>query len=68
MTREKASQAARDLAESLGIQMYVLRRSRHDYLVLQQAAADIVEIFDPPKTAHSSESQGRFTIAAAAKP
>jgi hypothetical protein len=65
MTREKASQAARDLAESLGIRMYVVQRSRDDYLVLQRASANIVETVEPPKTAHSSESHGRFTIAAA---
>jgi hypothetical protein len=59
---------ATKLVGSLGIRMYVVQRSRDDYLILQRASADIVETVDPPKTAHSSESHGRFTIAAAAKP
>jgi predicted urease superfamily metal-dependent hydrolase len=67
MTREQAAKVARDLAYSLGARMYVVRRSSHDYLVLQQASADIAEIYDPTLTAHSA-SHGCFTITAAAKP
>ena len=51
MTREQAAKVARDLAYSLGARMYVVRRSSHDYLVLQQASADAAEIYDPTLTA-----------------
>jgi hypothetical protein len=66
MTHEKASKVAHDLASSLGLRMHVVKLTSDDYLVLQHAASDIVEIVDPPP--HEPASHGRFTIEAAARP
>ena len=66
MTHEKASNVAHDLANALGVRMYVVKLTSDDYLVLQHTASDTVEIVDPPP--HEPASHGRFTIAAAAKP
>jgi len=66
MTHEKASKVARDLANSLGVRMHIVKLTSEDYLVLQRAFSDIVEIIDPPR--HEPASHGRFTIAAAARP
>jgi hypothetical protein len=66
MTHEKASKVAHDLANSLGVRMHVVKLTSDDYLVLQRASSDIVEIVDPPP--HEPASHGRFPIAAAAWP
>jgi hypothetical protein len=68
VTRHRASRVARELAVSLGIRMYVVRRSEDDYLVLQNASLNIVEIQHPEVLVDVDESHGRFTIAAASRP
>jgi hypothetical protein len=60
MTPEELRAVANRMAHSLGISLYINEGRIHQI--------GPGERIDPPKTAHSSEGHGRFTIAAAAKP
>jgi hypothetical protein len=60
MTPETLRATAEKLAQSLEISLYINEGRIHQI--------GPGERIDPPKTAHSSESHGRFTIAATSKP
>jgi hypothetical protein len=60
MTPEDLRAVANRMAHSLGISLYI-----RDGWIYQTGPGERVH---PPKTAHSSESHGRFQIAAASQP
>lgn len=60
MTLEELRAVAGRMSHSLGISLYINGGRIHQF--------GPGERIDPPKSAHSSESHGRFTIAAASRP
>jgi hypothetical protein len=60
MNPEDLRAIATRMAHSLGVSLYI-----NDGRIHQIGPGERI---DPPKTAHSSESHGRFSIAAASKP